>query len=105
MGRYSPAESIDDILDLTIDALANVSVTLEQVKTTIAEANNALETASLLTTDLSTTVANTRPLMAGQPGHPPAAVVAQVILAGIRRHRFSGIGKDRVAREQIVGHQ
>ena len=57
-------EGLDNVLALTIDSLGTVSATLEQTKATIVEANNAIETATALTNNLSKTVSDTQPLMA-----------------------------------------
>jgi hypothetical protein len=57
-------EGVGNVLALTVDSLGTVSATLEQTKATIVEANNAIETVSGLTSNLSRTVANTQPVMA-----------------------------------------
>jgi len=56
-------QGLDDVLELTVDTLGTVSATLEQTKVTVAEANNALDTASEAAANLSKTIADTQPLM------------------------------------------
>ncbi len=56
-------DSLDNVLALTVDTLGTVSMTLEQTKATIAEANNALDTASEATVNLSKTLDDMQPLM------------------------------------------
>lgn len=57
------ADGLDNVLVLTTDTLGNVSLTLEQTKATIAEANNALDTATEATLNLSKTMNDMAPLM------------------------------------------
>jgi hypothetical protein len=59
----SVADGLGNILTLTADSLATVSVTLEQTKATIAEANNALDTAAEATVNLNMTMSDMQPLM------------------------------------------
>ena len=60
----SIGESLDNILTLTLDTLEHVSVTLEQTKSTVAEANNALGTASEAAANLSILMDDMQPLLA-----------------------------------------
>jgi hypothetical protein len=61
----SVVEGLENVLTLTADTLGTVSVTLEQTKTTIAEANNALDTAAEATVNLNKTINDMQPLMEG----------------------------------------
>lgn len=56
-------EGLDNVLALTTDTLSTVSATLEQTKSTVAEANNALDTATESAVNLSKTVNDMGPLM------------------------------------------
>jgi hypothetical protein len=56
-------DGLDNALALTVDTLGTVSMTLEQTKATIAEANNALDTATEATINLSKTMSDMGPLM------------------------------------------
>ena len=59
----SVGDGLDNVLALTTESLSTVSKTLEQTKVTIAEANNALDTASEATANLSKTMNDMQPLM------------------------------------------
>ncbi len=56
-------DGLDNVIALTVDTLDTVSATLEQTQDTIAEANNALDTAAEATVNLAKTVSDTQPLM------------------------------------------
>ncbi len=56
-------QGLNDVLALTSETLGTVSKTLEQTKATIAEANNALDTAAEATVNLSKTMSDMSPLM------------------------------------------
>jgi len=57
------ADGLDNVLTFTTDTLGTVSLTLDQTKATIAEANNTLDTAAEATINLSRTVSNMGPVM------------------------------------------
>ena len=59
----SVADGLDNVLALTADTLDTVAATLEQTKVTIAEANNALDTATEATINLNRTMSDMQPLM------------------------------------------
>jgi hypothetical protein len=59
----SVADGLENVLTLTADTLGTVSMTLEQTKATIAEANNALDTAAEATVNLNKTMNDMQPLM------------------------------------------
>ncbi len=102
-------ESLDNILSLTTDTLANVAHTLEQTKATIVEANNALDTASTAAFNLSQTMSDMQPLLestttvvsedvpanieAVQSTIPNIAQVAGVIDGVLRRLSTFGISQ------------
>ncbi len=56
-------DGLDNALALTVDTLGTVSMTLQQTKVTIAESNEALDTASEAAINLSKTMSDMGPLM------------------------------------------
>ena len=59
----SVGNGLDNVLAITADTLTNVSATLEQTKATVAEANNALDTASEASVNLAKTMNDMGPVM------------------------------------------
>ncbi len=57
------SEGLDSVLTLTVDTLDNVALTLEQTRATVAEANNAMGTASDSTVSLSIMMSDMQPLL------------------------------------------
>lgn len=56
-------ETLDNSLSLTVDTLETVAATLEQTQSTLVSMNNSLDTAAQTTANLSTTMADTIPLV------------------------------------------